>query len=149
MHTKHNNENANIKDTDEIEEMLDDIYMETFPDANMGESSTMLDPTNNDHYARPFNKLWEDIQRELYPDCKKFSKLAFIVKLLHIKTICNWNDKSFDMVINLINKVFSNGGSLPRLYYEAKHFRKDLDFSYELIHTCENDCVFFLKQYAD
>jgi hypothetical protein len=143
VHTKHNNENANIEDIDKVEEMLDDIYMGTFPDVNMGESSTMLDPTNNDYYTRPFNKLWEEIQRELYPGCKKFSKFSFIMKLLRIKTICNWSDKSFDMMIDLIKKVLPNRESLSRLYYEAKQFRKDLSFSYELIHTCENDCVFF------
>uniref|UniRef100_A0A2N9GAQ5 Transposase-associated domain-containing protein n=1 Tax=Fagus sylvatica TaxID=28930 RepID=A0A2N9GAQ5_FAGSY len=149
VHTQHNNQNANVEDTDDVEEMLDDIYMGTFPDANMGESSTTPNPTSNDHYARPFDKLWEDAQRELYPGCKKFSKLAFIVKLLHIKTICNWSDKSFDMVIDLIKKALPDGESLPRSYYEAKRFRKDLGFSYELIHACENDCVLFWKEYAD
>ena len=41
VHTQHNNQNANVEDTDDVEEMLDDIYMETFPDANMGESSIL------------------------------------------------------------------------------------------------------------
>ena len=53
---KKNAQNANVEDTDDVEEMLDDIYMETFPDANMGESSilwiqqamiTMQDPLTN------------------------------------------------------------------------------------------------------
>uniref|UniRef100_A0A2N9G009 DUF4216 domain-containing protein n=1 Tax=Fagus sylvatica TaxID=28930 RepID=A0A2N9G009_FAGSY len=140
---------STLEDTDEVEEMLDYIYMRIFPDANMVESSTTPNPTSNDHYARPFDKLWEDAQRELYPGCKKFSKLAFIVKLLHIKTIYNWSDKSFDIVIDLIKKALPDGESLLRSYYEAKRFRKDLGFSYELIHACENDCVLFWKEYAD
>ena len=81
VHTEHNDDNASVEDIDEVEEMLDDIYMGTFPDANIGESSTTPNPTNNDHYKRPFTQLWEDAQRELYPGCKNFSKLAFIVKL--------------------------------------------------------------------
>ncbi len=67
------------------------------------------------------------------------------MKLLHIKTICNWSDKSFDMVIDLIKKALPDGESLPRSYYEAKRFRKDLGFSYELIHACENDCVLYVS----
>ena len=149
MHAEHNDDNASVEDIDEVEEMLHDIYMGTFPDANIGESSTTVDSTNNDHYKRPFNQLWEDAQRELYPGCKNFSKLSFIVKLLHIKTICNWSDKSFDMVIDLIKKALPDGESLLRSYYEAKRFRKDLGFSYELIHACENDCVLFWKEHVD
>jgi hypothetical protein len=149
LHVEHDDENASAEDIDEVEEMLDDIYMGTFPDANMGESSTTPGPTNNDHYARPFDLLWEDAHHELYPGCKKFSKLAFIVKLLHIKTLCNSSDKSFDMVIDLIKKALSDGETLPRSYYEAKRFRKDLGFSYELIHACNNDCVLFWKENAD
>ncbi len=57
MHTEHNDDNASVEDIDEVEEMLHDIYMGTFPDANIGESSTTLDLTNNDHYKRPFNQL--------------------------------------------------------------------------------------------
>ena len=149
MHTEHNDDNASVEDIDEVEEMLDNIYMGTFPDANIGESSTTPNPTNNDHYKRPFNQLWEDGQRELYPGYKNFSKLAFIVKLLHIKTIFNWSDKSFDMVIDLIKKALPDGESLPRSYYEVKRFREDLGFSYELIHGCENDCVLFWKEHVD
>jgi hypothetical protein len=129
--------------------MLDDIYMGTFSNANMGESSTTPGPTNNDYYARPFDLLCEDSHRELYLGCKKFSKLAFIVKLLHIKTLCNWSDKSINMVIDLIMKALPDREALPRSYYEAKRFRKDLGFSYELIHACNNDCVLFWKEHAD
>ena len=148
VHTQHNNQNANVEDTNEVEKMLDYIYMRTFSNANMGESSTTSNPTSNDHYLRPFDKLWKDAQCELYPGCKKFSKLAFIVKLHHIKTIYNWSDKSFDIVIDLIKKALSDGESLLRSYYEAKRFRKDMGFSYELIHACENDYVLFWKEYA-
>ena len=70
VHTQHNNQNVNVEDTDEVEEMSDDIYMGTFLDANKGESSTTSNPTSNDHYVRPFDKLWEDAQHELYPGCK-------------------------------------------------------------------------------
>ena len=65
------------------------------------------------------------------------------MKLLHIKTLCNWSDKSFDLMIDLIMQALPNGESLPKSYYEAKQFRRDLGFSYELIHVYKNVCVLF------
>ena len=35
------------------------------------------------------------------------------MKLLHIKTLCNWSDKSFDLMIDLIMQALLNGESLP------------------------------------
>ena len=77
-------------------------FIGTFPDANIGESFTSLSPLNNDYKARPFDQLWEDAQHKLNPSCKKFFKLSFNMKLLYIKTLCNWSDKSLDLVIDLI-----------------------------------------------
>ena len=48
IHAEHNDENSSAKDIDEVEGMLDDIYMKTFSDANIGESSTTPGSTNND-----------------------------------------------------------------------------------------------------
>jgi len=91
----------------------------------------------------------EDAQRELYPSYKKFSKLSFIVNLLHIKTLCNMSNKAFDMVIDLIKRALPNGKTFPRSYYEANQLMRDLGFSYERIHACKNDCVLFWKNHAD
>ena len=34
---------------------------------------------------KSFDELLKEAQQELYPGCSKFSKLSFIVKLLHLK----------------------------------------------------------------
>jgi hypothetical protein len=115
VHAELNNENVSAEDIDEVEEMLYDIYMGPFLDANIGKLFTTLGPTNNDHYARSFELFWEDAQCELYPNCKKFSKLAFFVKLLHINTFCHRSDKSFDMGIDLIKKALPDRESLPNI----------------------------------
>ena len=123
MQAEHNDDNSQVEDIDEIEEMLDDIVRGTFLNANIGESFTSPSLSNNDYKAIPFDQLWEDAKCEFYPGCKKFSKLSFCMKLLHIKTLCNWSDKSFDLVINLIKQALLNGESLPKSSYEAKQFR--------------------------
>ncbi|KAK9994727.1 hypothetical protein SO802_024430 [Lithocarpus litseifolius] len=62
VQTEHNDHNSQAEDIDEVGEMLDDIYRGTFPDANIGESSTSLGPSNNDYKTRLFDQLWEDAQ---------------------------------------------------------------------------------------
>ena len=60
VQAKHNDDNSQAEDIDDVGEMLDDIYRGTFPDANIGESSTSPDSLNNDYKARPFDQLWKD-----------------------------------------------------------------------------------------
>jgi hypothetical protein len=146
----HNDTDVRIEDFDEVEQLLGDVRMGTFVDANIGESSTTRAPTTDDHDQRTsFDRLLEDGLHELYPGCKKRSKIAFILKMLHIKTICNMSNKAFDMIINEIKEVLPDGETLPRSYREAKRFTRDLGFGYELIHACKNDCVLFWKEHAD
>jgi hypothetical protein len=52
---------------------------------------------------------------ELYLSCNKFTKVAFILKMLNIKTICNMSNKVFDMTIKLIREALPNGETLPRV----------------------------------
>ncbi|XP_042944837.1 uncharacterized protein LOC122278720 [Carya illinoinensis] len=142
------NENDGLENVDDIEEMLDDIYMGTFMDTNIGESSTSQDLALPELGNKNFEHLWEDSQRQLYPGCVKFSKLAFIVRLLHLKTINNWSNKSFDMLIDLLRQALPDGETLPKSYYEAKQLRRGLGFKYDKIDACKNDCVLFWKEHA-
>ena len=80
---------------------------------------------------------------DLYPGCNKFTKVAFILKMLGIKMICNLSNKAFDMIIKLIKETLPNRETLPHSYQEAKLYCQDLSFGYESIHACYNDCVLF------
>jgi len=146
----HTDMNAMIEEIDGVEELLGDIRMGTFVDANIGESSTTWGPRTDNHKQRTsFDRMWENGMCELYPGCKKSSKIAFILKMLHIKTICNMTNKAFDMVLDLIKGVLPNGETLPCSYREAKLFTRDLGFGYDSIHACKNDCALFWKEHAD
>jgi hypothetical protein len=79
--------------------------MRTFFEAKIGETSTTSGPTTENHeHSTNFGRLWEDSIGELYPGCNKFTKVAFILKMLHIKTIYNISNKTFDIIIKLIKK---------------------------------------------
>lgn len=61
---------------DEMLEMMHDAYGFEF---SQDVSENVLTPT-----TRKFHHLVVDAKHELYPDCKEFTKLTFIVKLFHI-----------------------------------------------------------------
>ena len=59
----------------------------------------------NDGY---FEKLMRDVEL-LYPNCKKFSKLEYLIKLLYDKTMFGWSQKSFKYILNLIKEALPDG----------------------------------------
>ena len=67
-------------DDDGIQEMLD--YYKNYIGNGLGNSED--DVTRTTH-KQSFDELLREAQRELYPGYSKFSKLFFIVKLLHLK----------------------------------------------------------------
>ncbi|XP_038716573.1 uncharacterized protein LOC120009913 [Tripterygium wilfordii] len=96
-----------------------------------------------------FARTLTDVQCPWYPNCHKFSKLSFLVKLLHIKNICGWGNKSFNLVLDLFKEALPEGETLSTNYYEAKNVIRDLGLGYVHIHACMNDCVLFWMEHPD
>ncbi|KAL6650301.1 hypothetical protein ACP70R_009226 [Stipagrostis hirtigluma subsp. patula] len=103
---------------------------------------------SNDGASR-FHSLLRSAQRELYPGCKSHSVLSFVLKLVHLKDLNRWSNKSFEMLLKLLKEAFPTGESIPTTYYEAKKMLRDLGLGYESIHACFNDCVLFWKDLED
>ena len=65
-----------------------------------------FDPSAEEHgpnsRARDFYRLLEDAERPLYDGCQKVSKLSFLLKLLHIKTMNQMTGRCMDMLLDLI-----------------------------------------------
>ena len=91
----------------------------------------------------------KDADHELYPGCKNFLKIFFLVHLFYIKYLNGWSGKSFTMLLQLLKDAFSDGTSLPTSCYEAKKLVKELDLGYEKIHSCPNDCMLYQREHAD
>ncbi|KAF7152774.1 hypothetical protein RHSIM_Rhsim01G0079500 [Rhododendron simsii] len=79
-----------------------------------------------DEKTKKFFSLLKEAERELYPGCSKFSTLSFIVRLLHIKTLSGWTDKSFTMLLELLKEAFPEGDTLPKSFYATRVLLKDL-----------------------
>ncbi|GAA0163737.1 hypothetical protein LIER_19532 [Lithospermum erythrorhizon] len=104
---------------------------------NSNESGDPNDDTNK------FFRLMEEVEVELYPGCKFFSKLSFIVFLLQEKVINGWTDKSVDTLLNIFSLVLPEGSRIPTSYYEAKKITKDLGFTSQKIDVCPNNYMLF------
>ena len=135
-----------------IEKLLDDLHQDASSNIRM---STTTSESNSDHKhniqleiegtSEQFAKLVRDAREPLYPNCTKFSKLEFLIKLLHIKTVNRWSQKSFDQILILIKVDLPNGERLSKSYSEAKIYMRELRLGYIPIHACKNDCILFYK----
>ncbi|WMV25386.1 hypothetical protein MTR67_018771 [Solanum verrucosum] len=115
---------------DEIHTMLEVVSGKSF--VNFSEETTTdnnVCGNMSEKEAKRFDKLLEEAKCELYPECKKFSKLSFLVKLLHLNVYNEWSNKPFDMLLELLKEVLPTGETLPKSYYDAKNMLqgKDID----------------------
>jgi len=53
-----------------------------------------------------FYKLLKGVEQELYPCCRSFSNLSFIVQLLNIKFLFGLSTKEIDVILSLLTKTF-------------------------------------------
>ena len=118
---------------DEMEEMLNDAFGMSMPNEESERSPHVheeFEKPNED--ANKFYNLLREADHELYPGCKKFTKLSFIIRLFHMKCLNGWSNKSFTMLFELLKEALPEGETLPSNYYEAKKILYDLG-----LHDCE------------
>ncbi|XP_020081003.1 uncharacterized protein LOC109704650 isoform X2 [Ananas comosus] len=147
MGTNLNNEQVmNETIPNNLEEYNDEAYATGFlGEQNFNERSMQSSPSETIRYKN----LVKDCDQELYPGCKTFSKISFILRLFHLKCLNGWSGKSFTMLLQLLKDSFPEGTSLPSSYYEAKKLIKDLGLGYEKIHVCPNDCMLYWGETMD
>ncbi|XP_020243341.1 uncharacterized protein LOC109821575 [Asparagus officinalis] len=131
---------------DEMQEMIGDLFHNSTgvvaPDATSSQDILEQEP---DGHAKQFYSLLGDSEKPLY-EGSKCSKLSALVKLLHIKSLNRWSNKSFSMLLQFLNEELLPGEStLPNSYDEAKKLIRDLGLSYEKIDSCPFSCMLFWK----
>ncbi|XP_016206702.1 uncharacterized protein LOC107647092 [Arachis ipaensis] len=92
--------------------------------------------------VRNLHDLLEDGSQELYPGCSRFSKLSFLVRLYHIKSLCGVSDKAFGMILELLADAFENA-RIPSTMHDAKRIIRNLGIAYKKIDACPNDCMLY------
>ena len=90
-----------------------------------------------------YDDLFAEMETELYLGCQKFSSLNFLAKLMHLKVLNKWTNRSFDILLKLMKEVVPEGCKLPDSHYAAKKLLAKLGLGYKSIHAGKNDCNFF------
>ncbi|XP_012837541.1 PREDICTED: uncharacterized protein LOC105958084 [Erythranthe guttata] len=129
-----------INTLDDMDGLINDAF-------GVKDSDTSMDEEPNES-AKKFYKLLDDAQQELYPGCKKFSKLAFIIRLFHLKCMGKWSNKTFTMLLELLKEAFPTmTESLPKSYYEVQKIIGALGLTSTKIDACPNDCILYWKEH--
>ncbi|GJM95694.1 hypothetical protein PR202_ga12468 [Eleusine coracana subsp. coracana] len=129
---------------DDISEFLRDLAP-GLDDRGDLEDDGSFEPLNEDVAA--IHKLATDNSHELYPGCKNYSKLCFLVRLLHIKFLGGWTDRSFNLLVDLLADALPMGSALPKNYHEAKKLVKSVGLGYTNIHACKNDYILYWRDH--
>ncbi|OIT26881.1 hypothetical protein A4A49_56206, partial [Nicotiana attenuata] len=82
-----------------------------------------------------------ELGKELYPGCKKFSKLSFLLHMYRTKCVFKWSNESFNSLLRLLKDALLEGEKLSSSFYETKKIVEGLGLMYEKIHDCPNNCM--------
>src|SRR3954471_554212 len=128
--------------------LLEDLMAGTIPmDNNMEDDNENIELPTNLADIEKIMKLLDENEKELYEGCSEFTRLSFIVRLLHFQSVSSLSNVHFDMLLNLLRMVIPNGReSIPKSHYEATKLVKALGLDYEKIHACPNDCMLYYKK---
>ncbi|XP_062089141.1 uncharacterized protein LOC133795700 [Humulus lupulus] len=129
-----------------VHDEMVDILADISGHVEIGESSEPIQEGNDQN--KNLDEIFKKMEKELYPGCESFSALNFLVKLMHVKVLNKWSEKSFYMLLGLMKKAFPFA-ILPNSHYEAKSKLSDIGLGYEIIHVCQHDCALFWKENAD
>lgn len=132
----------NLEDVDELPSMVEEIYRGIFMDV----TDELPDSFEREHVWN-LDKLFDDAQKPLYPGCKTFTVLSFVIKMLHIKVQNKWSNTSFDMNMKVFKDLLPEcDDTVPWTLSSTKKFLRGLGLGYVPIHACKNDCVLFWKE---
>jgi len=81
----------------------------------------------------------------LYPGCKNYSRLSFIIELYLIKSRGKISDVTFGMTVHLLKNAFP-GINISDSFYKTKKLIRALGYDNRKIDACQNDCILFWKQ---
>lgn len=82
-----------------------------------GENSNEPISEEPNEEAVKFLKLLKEAEIPLYPGCTKHSKLSFLIRLLHVKCINGWSNKSFDMLLKVLTESLPNDINIQKNHY--------------------------------
>ena len=99
VHNGEREEQASSTDDDTDDELLykgDGLFAYDIPENDANNTAT---EKGSNELPKKFSKLVENAEPTFYLGCKTFTRLEFLITLLHIKVSWKWSDKSFSMLL--------------------------------------------------
>jgi len=98
-----------------LEDMICDLRQDSFQQA----------------HASMYDILESDSNKPLYPRCKKSLTLLLVVlSLVNVKEKYGWSDKSFTLLLKVMQGILPEENKLPKSYYEVKKILCPMDMEY-------------------
>ena len=88
---------------DRLEDMIRDVGAKSFANA-------------------VFENMSNDAETPLYPGSTNFTRLSTMLRLMNLKAMNGWTDKSFTELLQLLKDMLPEGNTLPNQNYEAKKY---------------------------
>jgi hypothetical protein len=118
---------------DRMEEMFEAIRPEF-------DLNTEDPPTSEvDEFFRLLKTSEEPLHKHM-----KVTLLAFVTRLMAIKSKFFFSNNYYNELLKLIGDVLPNPNKLPKDMYHSKKLVKGLGMDYEKIDVCQNSCMLFL-----
>jgi len=72
-----------------------------------------------------------DVETPLYPGSTNFTRLSKMLRLMNLKAINGWTDKSFTKLLQLLKDMLPEGNTLPNRNYEFKKILCPMGMEYK------------------
>ncbi|XP_019267635.1 PREDICTED: uncharacterized protein LOC109244921, partial [Nicotiana attenuata] len=138
-----NNRSHSTLRGDNMRGMIHDAFIDVtqFMDTDISESGGMdqnvqentAPPSRNQPHPEvdKFERLMKEANEELYPGCKKFSKLSFLLHMYRLKCTFKWSNESFNSLLGLLKDALPEGETLPPSFYETKKIVEGLGLKWK------------------
>jgi hypothetical protein len=95
-----------------------------------------------------FFRLLKALEEPLH-EHTKVTVLAFVTRLMAIKSKFFFSNNFYNELLKLIANVLLNPNKLPKDMYHSKKLVKGLGMDYEKIDVCQNSCMLFWKEHKE
>ncbi|WOH08702.1 hypothetical protein DCAR_0728148 [Daucus carota subsp. sativus] len=115
---------------------------------DIGPTSDFVDDSSFD-VSDKYNFLFESLDKPLYDNCKDFSVLSAVVRLMNVKVLNKLTDKAFNDILKCFKEMLPKDNQFPEDYYHTRRLLCQAGLGYEQIDVCQYDCALFYGENAN
>ena len=70
-----------------------------------------------------------------------------MLSLINVKARYGWSDKSFTLLLKVVQGMLLEANMFSKSYYETKKILCPIGMEYQKIHACLNDCIMYRDEF--